>query len=461
MLETRVLQTIQTHNLLESGMHVLIALSGGPDSVALTRLLLQLAPGLNLTLIAAHLNHQLRGEDANRDMEFVRDLCASWKIPLTLDSQDVERMARECKVSIETAGRQLRYAFLMEVAGRLGADRIATAHTADDQAETIVMNWLRGTGVRGLAGMPYQRDTIIRPLLDIEKRDILAYLKSLDQPYCVDESNQNTGHLRNKIRHHLLPLLEQAYRPGLSRRLRQNATFFHWLQEDLAQRVEAAAAKTCQQTKQAKIKLDLSTFFDYSAIIQIELIRWCVERLSVPLENWSQQHYFDCLDIASHGPTGRQRHFPDSVIVYRSYDHLVLTRESLKSTSFCYELAVPGRVDIPEIGKAVVTQVTTGAYDNLGRVDHDHECVLDAAAVVTPLTVRSWQAGDRIQIPKVGTKKVQDVFVDQKVERLERARIPLIFSGDDLLWIAGIRRSDKAQITAQTRDIITLSLETI
>ncbi len=459
VIQQRVLKTIQKHQLIVSGDRVLIALSAGADSICLTTLLHRLSKQLDIRIEIAHLNHRLRGQDSERDAEFVVQYGGKIDIKTHIEAVDLKKFARRKKMSLETAGRLQRYDFLQRTADKIGATKIATAHTADDQVETIIMRWLRGSGARGLAGIPYRRGNIIRPLLDVKKNEILQYLTDHNQSFCEDVSNTRVDFTRNKIRHRLLPLLEKEYYAGISRRIRQSADIFRMIEEFLQAQVKQYAQKNCHSIKEDQIKLDLSEFFDYPDIVQIELIRWCVDHLSAGSENWTLKHYFDCLDLASNEKTGRERHFPGSVIVHRSYDRLVFSLSQPDFGPYHYQLMIPGCVHICEAGVKIESQILLRSESDNFDMKSDNRILADLDLLSQPITIRNRQPGDRIHLYGNGRKKVKDVFIEAKVPRREREKIPLVFSGPDLLWIAGYRRGSLAPISEQTDKVVLFEIK--
>src|SRR5690606_7110870 len=209
----RVLETARRCRMWAPGDRIVVAVSGGPDSVALLHVLTRLKDQESLDLVVAHLNHRLRGRSADEDAAFVGSLAERWGLPAVVEEADVARMARQRGVGIQEAAREARYAFFSRVAEAWGAARIALAHHADDQVETVLFRLIRGTGTRGLAGIPPVRGPIIRPLIDVSREDIVAYCRRHRLPYRTDPSNRDMRYRRNRIRWELIPLLEERYNP--------------------------------------------------------------------------------------------------------------------------------------------------------------------------------------------------------------------------------------------------------
>ncbi|OQY26289.1 MAG: tRNA lysidine(34) synthetase TilS [Candidatus Cloacimonetes bacterium 4572_55] len=457
-IRKQTLDTIRKHKLISPHDSILVALSGGADSVCLTVLLYRLCRESKMfqDVTIAHLNHCLRGEESDRDAQFVRQMGVDLDIPVYVETVDVRELAKDRKLSLETAGRDARYSFFRRIAGAIGATKIATGHTADDQAETILMRMLRGAGFRGLGGIPYRQGEVIRPLLDVEKSLILSYVHEIGHPFCQDSSNLQTDCTRNKIRRELLPLLEKEYYSGLSRRLCRMGTIFRQIDFFLQDQTEQRAIKTCDLSQKGKIRLDLSHFFDYPAPVQIGLIRWCAEKLTGGAKDWTFDHYLDCLELITRGETGRERHFPGSVRVSLSYDQLIFFRSVHEVATLNQTLPIPGEIHIPTSALRIRAELISLDDPKLEAFPMDRSgatryILADFDELKPRLTVRYRQPGDRIRLLGNGTKKVKDVLIDAKTPRHERDRIPIIFSGQDILWIVGYRRGSIALVSETNR----------
>ncbi len=456
----KVISTIQRRNLLTSGDNVLVAVSAGADSVALARVLTEIASQYQLSIELAHLNHGLRGAEADADARFVEDLGVQFGWRTHLGYANVRTLAQQYKQSLEEAGREARYTFFERIAKQINASKIATAHTANDQAEVVLMRWLRGAGVRGLAGIPYCRGNIIRPFLDIMRQDILDYLLQTKQAYREDQSNADQAFMRNRIRHRLLPALEREFYPGITRRLNQSAILFRSLEDYLSQQVALAASQLCLVESNDKIKLALTHFFDYPEILRLELIRWCIEKLCNGLPDWSFSNYQSCHELAAQSQSGQSCDLPDGICVQRTHHYLIFERKRpVVSATFCYNLPIPGMLEIPEIGWRLFMQLSS-EFDVQGYPKNSEQTIwVDFDLLPKPLFVRNRKPGDRLHIPAVGTKKVQDILIDEKFPRESRSRLPLIYAGDELLWVVSIRRSGLAKVTTQTKRVLKISVE--
>ncbi|MEO0080509.1 MAG: tRNA lysidine(34) synthetase TilS [candidate division WOR-3 bacterium] len=266
----RFLETVNRWELLPRGCRVLVAVSGGPDSVCLLDLLRAVARRFELKLCAFHMNHRLR-PTAERDEGFVRKLCADWDVPLTVVRSDVAAYARRHRLGLEEAGRELRYHHLARIAKRLGCDRIALGHTADDNLETIILNLARGAGLRGLSGIPVVRDNFIRPLLDLERNEILSHLRARGIEWVEDESNKDPRFRRNLVRQELVPLLKRLS-PAAVQNARRAATL---LADDdrLLETIAASEVGKVVVSRRPAISIDTREFAQYNISLKRRILR--------------------------------------------------------------------------------------------------------------------------------------------------------------------------------------------
>ncbi|MBU1195511.1 MAG: tRNA lysidine(34) synthetase TilS [Proteobacteria bacterium] len=325
----RIIQaTLCEFNMLARNDAVLAAVSGGPDSVALIRALMAFREEYGLRLGVVHLNHQLRKDAALRDQEFVRKLAATLDLPFYTEQMDVKTYARTNRLSIETAGRKLRYQFFEKTAQNEGYCKIATGHHKDDNAEQVLMNLLRGSGPKGLSGIPPVRgDTFIRPLIRVSKLQIRQFLEACEQPFVTDESNTDLHYLRNKIRHQLIPHLQEEYNPEivdaldrLSHILRQEETL--WKKQTIQQLNQCVIKKTSQQlilSKPQMKKMD-------QAILQ-RVFRMAIKQIKSDLNRISHTHINDCIQFCFNPSAGSSLDLPGRIRVYKTQDTIEIKKE--------------------------------------------------------------------------------------------------------------------------------------
>jgi tRNA(Ile)-lysidine synthase len=433
--------------MLTGGETVLVAVSGGADSVALLHLLLTLAPELSLSLHVLHVDHGLRS-DSDRDAAFVCGLAARLGVPA-----DVARVTVPHGGSLEAAARAERYAALDAHARRLGARRIALGHTADDQAETVLMRMLGGAGVRGLAGMPAVRGRVIRPLIETRRADLVALLQAAGLPWIEDPSNRDPRFLRNRIRHELLPLLSGSYNPDLvasldrlARLCRATVDTIEWVARRELDRLALATADA--------IVLPHAALAELPPQVAAEVLRQAAERLGsrAPLRAWGHR---GLARVLASPPPRRAFRLGGLVVEVSSGRVRLAARE--RPALPARELTVPGQVELPEIGHALSARVLSASGYVLPRASE--RVSFDAGRLPSRLTVRARRPGDRFSpFGGAGERRLKSFLIDLKIPRWERARLPLVEADGRILWVGGVRRSGEAPVTAHTRQVLELAL---
>ena len=436
-------RTIRRYAMLEGGETLVIGVSGGADSVALLHVLLRLAPDLALRLHVLHVDHGLR-EDSARDGEFVRALGIRLGVPV-----DIVR-ARVAAGSIEAAARAARHGALEAAAVRVGAARIALGHTADDQAETLIMRLLEGTGVRGLAGIPPVRGRLIRPLIESRHQDAVTTLTAAGLPWIEDPSNRDVRFFRNRVRHALMPRLVEASGGDvvgnlgrLARRAREAI--------DALDHVAAAELERLAHAEHGALVLSRSALGALPRPVAAEVLRAAAARLGsrAPLRAWGHRGLRRVL--ASAPP--RRPFRLGGVVVEVSGDRVRVgvTRAPALAPR---DLPVPGRVELPEIGRALEAVVVAAADYAVPR-ERDR-VAFDAAGLPPRLVVRPRRRGDRFRPFGGGDRRLKSFLIDAKVARWERDRLPLVDAGHDIVWVAGLRRGAAAPVTAHTDSVVEL-----
>lgn len=430
--EKAVLQSIERENLFKAGERMVVALSGGPDSVALLTVLQRLPYALQL--VAAHFNHQLRGEASDADEAFVLRFCEQSDIHLQVTRLDTRRRARESGHNLEDVARSQRYAFLFEVARRQGA-LVATGHTLNDQAETFLMKLARGAGPAGLSGIyPLRQNlgqpapvTVVRPLLARTRAEILDYLARRNLSYRIDATNEDVSLERNWVRHQLLPLLCEKLNPELPQVLSRTARLFRETEEFLAAEAEKAFAR-CAAEKRGELELRTEALQQLPAILQKEVLRLAVRRCKGDLENIALQHIEDVLKLARQ-PSGKQVHLPGGLRVQHEFAELRFLTKS-PPAAFCYELSVPGEIYVKEVGKRVRASRVTAAEPAPG-----------AALLNFPgdrLWVRSRRPGDRYRTSlRSPEKKLKRLLLEKRIPKSRRDELLILEAEGSILWVEG------------------------
>jgi len=448
MLRTKVAAFIAEHHLFTEGDTVVVAVSGGADSVALLDILSSLAEP-RLRLVIAHLNHLLRGVESDGDEEFVRSLGQRYGIPVETARVDVKGLARREKRSLEEAGRMARYDFFARVARQYHAAAIALAHHAGDQAETVLMRLIRGAGGTGLCAMaPKCAGNLVRPLLAVTREEIEVYLEHRGFTYRNDSTNSDTGLLRNRIRHELLPLL-RTYNPAVRDRLAATARAFA-RDEEVLEMITDAAFVRHGRVDDDRVALDRTGCLAEPEGVRYRLYRRAILLARGGLERIASGHLEEIDGMLISARPHLDLSLPGGVRVSRSYDTLSFYQGHDKQACDTVETFIhgPGIHTAPCGFRLTVEERTPpgAGLDASPRV-----AWFDAAAVPFPWTVRTFRPGDRI-VPfgMTGTKKVKDLFMDEKVPRDARRRLPLVFTGGKLVWVATLRVSAEAAVTDRT-----------
>lgn len=458
MLLRTVRATIEKYGMLKAGDTVVVALSGGPDSIALLHVLNSLKSIYGTKLHAAHLEHGLRGDESVEDMRFVEGLCRAVSVPLTTRREKVLEAAERGGLSVEAAARKIRYKFLEQVLEETGANKIATGHNADDQAETVLLNIIRGAAMSGLRGIrPAMEAGIVRPLIDATRQDIVAYLDEKHLDYRTDSSNSDDRYERNRVRQNLIPLIREQFNPRIVESLARTASVFSMIDEYF--RVEVAEAmKTCCQTKDGRTIVDLRLFQDLPRAIKL----FTFYSILRSLEGDEQVVSFDSLNavlnLAVRSKSGSRIDIGSGIVVLKEFDKLLIGRDVAMVDRYEVKLTVPGSKRVEPPGYTFTVEILnerpgTGEIYRSGRTAY-----FDFAALGLPLMARSWREGDKfVPFGLSGRKKVHDVFVDEKVPVSKRTKIPIICDSEGIIWVAGVRRAERARITDATQTIMKLS----
>jgi len=440
---------------LEPGSVIVSAVSGGPDSVALLYALAALRSRFHFRLVAAHLNHRLRGAEADRDETFVRELCTKLGIELIVEQA---RGLKPGVPNLEERAREARHAFLNRAADRVKANHIAIAHHAGDQAETVLMRLLRGSGASGLAAMvTHGPGRLWRPLLGVDRATVLAYLAALDAAWVTDQSNASPRILRNRIRHELLPLLEREFAPGVGARLVELADEMRALDRYLT-----AAARAELARRRDGARLALAGFEQLDPALAQAVLREFVRAHCGDLRSITRDHILAMLRVCLGRNPGGRTPLPGRWRLRREYQCAILEPSDgavVAERPFLVALDPAGTTRIDAAGFTFEARLLERKSDEPRNEPWrlpvpPMEALFDADRLRGPLTVRNFMAGDRIAPDGMrGTRKVQDLFVDRKLARGRRSHWPLVTADGQILWIPGIARSRVALVTSATRRV--------
>jgi tRNA(Ile)-lysidine synthase len=469
---------VRANHLLQAGDRAAVAVSGGADSVALLRVLLDLRQELGIVLSVAHFHHGIRGAEADADERFVRELAGRFGLELHAGAEDVPAYARGKKSSLETAARELRHRWFASMLAESRTDKIATAHTLDDQAETILMRLLRGTGTRGLAAIfPMQKEKrLVRPLLEVRRQDVETYLIALGQAWREDSSNRDLSHTRNRVRHQLLPLLERDFNPAVRRTLADlgeiaRAEAEYWSGEAtslLAGMLQpgkpSRSGRTASGDAARTLALDLAAFRSLPTAVQRQVLYQVGERLGVTLE---YRHIQQLSDLTE-GKAGRRIVLPGGLIAARSFRELQLglpeqKRHDAPLADYQYVLAIPGEVEVPEIGAIIRARLLPAGEP--AAAGYNDRALLDRSLLAPQLTLRNWRAGDRFLPAKTRSpRKLKDLLhagrLGQRLSLAERKTWPILESAGEIVWVRGFACPEKFALVSAKDSVAVLIEET-
>lgn len=447
----KVHKTILNFRLLVPGEKVVVAVSGGPDSVCLLDILSSLRDELRVELVVAHLDHGLRPGEDEEETRFVASLAAQRKLPFHARRVQLDTV----KGSLEERAREARYRFLEEARARFSAQKIALGHHCDDQAETVLLRLLRGSGAGGLSGMaPMREGKFIRPLLELRRCAIENYLKERKLPFKIDPTNRDDKFLRNRIRSELIPTLEE-YQPRVTEILAQTAGILREENQYLETVSREWLKKHKMKNTKTMVEISRTELMSLHQALRKRIIRRCVHLVAEGLAGLSLRHIKAVERLAAGGKPQGAISLPRGVLVERVYDHLVFKTGAVHEVSdYLCMLKGPGRFVLEELSSSVVIEELPRANVSLGENQPWMAC-LDARKARYPLMLRNFRPGDAfVPLGMRGHKKVKDFFIDRKVPKTVRSRVPILLSGGEILWICGMMIDDRFKVTSGTEKIL-------
>ncbi|MFC1897389.1 tRNA lysidine(34) synthetase TilS [Chloroflexota bacterium] len=465
-LERRVLHFIREHHLVSSQQSLLVAVSGGPDSICLLHILMNLRKDLGINLHVAHLNHQLRGAESEADAQYVADLAHQLDIPVTVEQRDVKNYQARQHISLEEAAREVRYTFLTQVAKSIGVNRVAVGHTTDDHIETILMHLIRGAGTRGLRGLqsssPWQPSQssliIVRPLLTVSREETADYCHRHQLMPRIDASNLSLSPLRNRIRLQLLPLLE-SYNPRIAEALLRTARI---ATDDLAfmgKETTLLWGKITQKQGNT-ISLDKKKFLKLPSALQRYLLRRVIEDLLGNLKDIETRHIEEIMDALTK-PAGKKLNLPSGLIFSIEYNQYLIGSEPAALSPFPvldaeFPLKLPGKTVL--LGWRI--EATIINREQMTAKNNDFTAYFDPDKTGDKLLVRPHRPGDRFQpLGMSQPKKLGEFMIDAKIPSAWRQRIPLVCSPQHILWVVGQRIDERVKVTQNTKGVLRIKFE--
>lgn len=464
----KVRKTIEEHSLVHPDEKLLIAVSGGPDSVALLRIFELLRVEYNLDVTVAHLNHGIRGEDADREEAFVRSLAEKMKVGFI--SKRINLAQREKGRSLEDAARQERYRFLYSAAEGCGASRIATGHHRDDQVETFFINLFRGAGLDGLKGMaPIRDNVLIRPLLKVSRFEIIEFLQNEGLLWMTDKSNDDQTFLRNSIRNWLVPELTRRYNPGISQNVAHTAEIIR-LEDDYMNGIvqELLLSWGVNPAPPQSLIIPLDEFSLQHRAIQARIVKFLLEAMT-PFHNGIGSRHIESVLALCHKNDSAYRtlDLPAGILSEKLDGKLIIRKPSDASdrgisrkeiVPFEIKAEVPATIRVPGTDRKIILELVERFDPGDIKTLPEAACI-DYDRINGQLVVRNWKHGDRMDfLGMAGTKKLKKYFIDRKIPSCVRGTIPLLADSQSVIWIPPNRISGRVRITENTKNVLKIEL---
>lgn len=450
-----VKRTIDKYCMLQPGDRVVVGVSGGPDSLCLLHVLDSLREEYKFSIFAAHLNHKFRGAAADADAEFVDCICKEWGIPAYIEAFDVPAYIKETGLSPEEAGREIRYRLFDRVCGEVGGNKIAVAHNLNDHVETILMRFMRGSGIEGLKGIEAVRGRIIRPLLETERQEIEEYCSAKRLDPRIDKTNMEAVYNRNRIRLELIPYIQKNFNPNIMMALSR----FSGLIKDENDFLEAEAESKMSVMaviEGDRVMIDTKQLLSVHAALQRRIIRRSIEKLAQTLNGFDFKHYEGVLQLADRS-TGAAIILPHGLKAFISYDKLVVAKNIVKADKKCYYKLKYDYDNSVETEQGYMT-IERRDPKEIGLFRRNGDMIfIDPAAVKEGLVLRHREPGDLFApIGMTGKKKLKEYLIDEKIPREKRDTLELIADGNEIVWIVGGRLSENYKITDKTLDAVVI-----
>lgn len=457
----KVMSYIKDNNLIKSGDKVLVALSGGPDSVCLLNILYNLKAELNIEVGAAHLNHLLRDKDAFEDEEYVKTLCKSLDIPCFVKRVDINKYSKDKKMSSEMAGREARYNFFDDIVKDEGYTKIATAHNANDQAETILFRLMRGSGIEGLCGIKVRRDKIIRPILCLSRKEVEEYIEINNLKPRIDKTNFEKIYNRNKIRLDMIPYIKENFNEDIIQTLNRMSVLLQKDNEFIENSARSFYEKHCiEQSDYFIIKKEM---FDNKEAVVTRVIRYALTNFSKTHYDFEMKHIYEICNLAKNN-SGKTIDLPNKIYAENIYgDIYIKERININNIDVKQEIVV-NKNEIN--GKKIFfdnENIEFSLLKNDSNLDLNQNNLIkyfDFDKINDSISLRKRKNGDKIiPLGMKGSKKIKDLFIDMKVPKEERDCIPLLCFDENISWIVGIRVSEEYKITNKTKNILRVIVE--
>lgn len=449
-IENKVRKYVQQHNLIENKDQLIVGVSGGADSMMLLHFLYQHKAYYNLQIKVAHVHHGVRRE-AEDDALLVEKICEKWELPFYRHNCDIKKISAEKGISEEEAGRIERYNFFISLSNP--HSKIVTAHNMNDQAETLIMRFLRGTDVNGLGGIAPKRDRIIRPLLCLKRNEIEEYCHIHEIVYQDDHTNFMTVYARNKIRLECIPYIEQNINPNIIQMLGEHSQLYRQ-EEDFLKAYTEEMFERCAKKQQGRISIDINSFESCYPYIQSRIILLSLHKLISTMKDITLKHIESVMGLVKM-QSGKKISLPYHVTAYKEYDQLILCSSEPKHCSYAYSINL-GEWEIPE-AELIVTLRRVSKETIEQKSEKMYTKYIDYDKIKGRLQIRTRLPHDYI-VTKEGTKKLKKVYTDDKLPKGQRDKTPLIADGSEIIWIVGGRLNYEYYITDETSKVLEIQI---
>lgn len=453
----KVMDNIKRFNLIRENDNIVVGVSGGPDSMALLYVLLQVRDYIDINIYIAHVNHGVRGDDALSDRLFVQEKAKELNLPFYYKDVDMVGYAKEKKITAEEAGRELRYGFFRKILSELGAGKIAVAHNKNDQAETLLLRIMRGTGIDGLRAMELINGDIIRPILNVSREDIENYISKNQIETVLDKTNLQSIYNRNKVRLELIPFIKDNFNPNIIDvlwRLSQTAALDS---EFLHQHTKEKYNLLVKNERDNSIILKGTLYNLEDKAIRLRIIRMAIFKIKKSLEGLSESNINSLDELFLRGETGKQIDLPGGLIGRISYDNLIIEYAQSGFDKYEYELFL-GENLLEKLNLIIDINVIEG---NIIIKDKDTRC-FDYDKIKGRLILRNRRNGDRI-VPygMNGSKKLKDYFIDMKIPKDKRDKIPILLDDENIIWVCNFVSSELYKVTENTKRMMIIKIKNI
>ena len=440
---------ISENSLINENDRILVGLSGGPDSIFLLYILHNY---FNNQLIIAHINHKLRGIDSDLDEKFIRTISQKLKIPLYVIREDVKKLSTKNKKSIEEVGRDVRFSFFNKILKVENFNKIALGHNLDDNVETILINFIKGSGMKGLIGIPEKRDNIIHPIINIKKEEILKYLEENKIEYRIDKTNFETDYLRNKVKNYLLPIIEKEFNKNFKEKILALSNILkveNRFLDDLVENIKNDILKF----EDDFVKIDLKKLQNLHLSLKRRLIRKVIDHFNKDLREYPLDHIDKVISLENK-KTGKEIELPLNLIAVKDKNNIIIERRDFEIPDFY--------IEIPDIGsyQEIGMKIELSLVEKISKVKDPFISFFDYDKIELPLKIRKPMFGEKFKpLGLKKEKKIQDFFVDSGIPKSVRWNLPVLLDKkDDILWIIGVRISDDYKVTNLTNRVICIKI---